>query len=155
MAHYMDTSPYIFIYCQVSLPAVWAFSLFCKQHHGKNATPSHKASQNTFKFGHSFSCCNSLFLLRMMVRFSLLMIVIAYLVYSSSMPLSLNNRQFQQTVLVPSQNAGKPCGQAVISCIALPGNPIAKPIRCGRLTNTPVCRSGSDDECQSFCEQER
>jgi hypothetical protein len=72
-----------------------------------------------------------------------------------SIPVRFDKSHFLQTPLTPTPSASKPCGHAVVLCIALPGNPVAKPIRCGKLTGAPVCRSGSEEECHSFCDQDR
>ncbi|KAH8556913.1 hypothetical protein BGW37DRAFT_474747 [Umbelopsis sp. PMI_123] len=89
-----------------------------------------------------------------MLRCTVLLIILCYLKFLYSIPVNFSDTQIPQLPISSLEASNTPCGYAVVSCIALPGDPVAKPIRCGKLTKAPVCRSSSDELCHSFCEQE-
>ncbi|KAI8576133.1 hypothetical protein K450DRAFT_258179 [Umbelopsis ramanniana AG] len=89
-----------------------------------------------------------------MLRCTVLIIILYYIKFIYAIPVNFDDSQVRQLQLSSTGDINKPCGYAVVSCIALPGDPLAKPIRCGKLTKAPVCRNGSSEQCHSFCEQE-
>jgi hypothetical protein len=90
-----------------------------------------------------------------MLRCTVFIIILFYIRLLYSIPVNFDDSQVHQLPLSSMGDTNQPCGYAVVSCIALPGDPLAKPIRCGKLTKAPVCRNGSSEQCHSFCEEER